>query len=164
VAVPVSSDNPIASVYDRHVVEATSTIIPTSLVSRRPWLAPVATGALGLVGLAYIGLNNPADGGAFVPCPFHQATGLWCPGCGITRATHLLLNGDVAGALAMNLLLPAVIVLAGYAWGSWLWRSFGRPALPSLARIPSGVWFGIYGFVLAFGVLRNLGPFAVLAP
>ena len=69
-------------------------------------------------GLAYVGLRNPTSGG-FVPCPFHAITGLWCPGCGMTRALHHLLHGDVAGAVSSNLFLPVVVVVVGWAWLAW---------------------------------------------
>lgn len=36
------------------------------------------------------------------PCLFRTATGWACPGCGLTRATHALLHGDVARAFAFN--------------------------------------------------------------
>jgi Protein of unknown function (DUF2752) len=36
------------------------------------------------------------------PCPYLTLTGLACPGCGLTRATHFLLHGDVAQAFAYN--------------------------------------------------------------
>ena len=41
-------------------------------------------------------------------CPVRAALGIPCPGCGMTRATHLLAHGDVRGALRMH---PLVFVL-----------------------------------------------------
>lgn len=32
----------------------------------------------------------------------HTLTGLQCPGCGISRATHAMLHGNLAEALAYN--------------------------------------------------------------
>ena len=32
--------------------------------------------------------------GFTLQCPFHQLTGLFCPGCGITTACIALLRGD----------------------------------------------------------------------
>jgi hypothetical protein len=45
----------------------------------------------------------------FPLCPSAGVLGLPCPGCGLTRATLLLLHGDVARALALH---PLVIPLA----------------------------------------------------
>lgn len=40
--------------------------------------------------------------GLSLPCPFHAATGLDCPGCGITRLMLALSEGDLAGAFHAN--------------------------------------------------------------
>ncbi|MBD5358112.1 MAG: DUF2752 domain-containing protein [Bacteroides sp.] len=48
---------------------------------------------------------DPADSiwGRFFPkCPVKMLTGLQCPACGIQRAAHALLHGDLIGALRQN--------------------------------------------------------------
>ena len=49
------------------------------------------------------------------PCLFRQATGLYCPGCGSTRALWRLFCGDLRGSLRFHPLvaplLPFVVVL-----------------------------------------------------
>lgn len=35
-------------------------------------------------------------------CVFRTLTGIYCPGCGGTRAFHLLFHGDIAGSLIYN--------------------------------------------------------------
>ena len=53
--------------------------------------------------------------GFTIKCPFHAITGLHCPGCGVTRATLLLLKGHVADSLNMNPnCLFAIIFLCTY--------------------------------------------------
>jgi Protein of unknown function (DUF2752) len=112
---------------------------------------PLAVAGLAAGGLAYVALRNPTSGG-FLPCPFHAITGLWCPGCGMTRALHSLTHGNVAGALSSNLFLPVVIVVVGWAWLAW-----AVPAVPSITRVvPSWVWTALIGLALVFAVLRNL--------
>ena len=37
-------------------------------------------------------------------CVFHELTGLYCPGCGATRAMHHLLNLEFAAAIRCNLM------------------------------------------------------------
>lgn len=132
----------------------------------RPWLAPAVAGAAGLAGLAYVGLRNPAEGRAFVPCPLHAATGLWCPGCGTTRGLHKLVNGDVLGALGSNLFLPLTIGLAAYLWLAWLLPALGSRPVPSLRRLPPATWVVLIVALVAFGVVRNLpvAPLDALAP
>ena len=130
------------------------------------WVAPVAGGAAAAAGLAYVWAFDPAKGGVFIPCPFHRLTGRWCPGCGMTRALHDLLHGDLRAALGANLFLPVVVVLAGYLWLSWLWPAVTGRRLDVLHRVPSMVWTGLVVLALTYGVLRNLpaAPFNALAP
>ena len=40
----------------------------------------------------------------FITCPIRNLTGIPCPGCGMTRATIELLNGNIAQSLKHNLL------------------------------------------------------------
>jgi hypothetical protein len=111
-----------------------------------------------------VAVRDPAA--RFLGCPFRASTGLWCPGCGATRALHALLRGDVAGMASQNALLPLFLLGTGLLWLTW-WRSArGRPAPAWWGRTPPAVWVWLGGLVIAFGVLRNLPlqPFAAMAP
>ena len=121
----------------------------------------LATGAL--AACAYVYVKDPSQGGTFIPCPFHTLTGLWCPGCGMTRAAHHLLHGDIAGTLSRNLFLPLVLVVAVWAWIAWTAPSVGR-SVPGPNAVPRQVWYGIGVALLVFGVVRNLPFGAALAP
>lgn len=46
--------------------------------------------------------NSPTDSRLFPQCPFKLLTGWNCPGCGIQRAMHSLLNGRWSEALSYN--------------------------------------------------------------
>lgn len=101
--------------------------------------------------------------GMLPPCMFQKLTGLNCPGCGGTRCTIRLSQGDLAGAMAMNPLVVLYLVgtLCWLAFGSLReWRGMAAPAVPS--------WTGwvLGGGVILFGILRNLPcwPFTLLAP
>jgi len=51
-------------------------------------------------------------------CPFKKITGIPCPGCGGTRSTLMLLNGDVKGALLTN---PISVVFIMSIFLSLVW-------------------------------------------
>ena len=76
-------------------------------------------------GLAY-GLFASRFGG--IPCPFRLATGLQCPGCGVTTLLLAAGRGDFAAAFAANPFLfctwPLPAALA--VWQGWR-RAEGRP-------------------------------------
>jgi hypothetical protein len=89
-------------------------------------------------------------------CTFHRLTGLECPGCGATRATHELLHGRIQAAWRCNalwvMLLPAFL----YAAAGELWMlGGGRPWPGSLAR-RQWFWFFVIAAAAVFFVVRNL--------
>jgi hypothetical protein len=124
----------------------------------------LAVAATLLAALALL-LLDPAEVGRSVDCPFHWATGLYCPGCGSLRAMHAMLHGQIVPALHSNALaviaVPAVLLLAApLPTRTGAGRSLERLVLsPVLSRT-----FLIA--VLAFWVARNLPfwPLSWLAP
>jgi hypothetical protein len=130
---------------------------------------PLAWARLGLLAAAVAGATvlwffDPHEAGnPLPPCPSQWLTGLFCPGCGSTRALHALLHGDLPGALAMNPLLvvslPPVAVLLAHE------LQLLPKALAPLARQLGNarVWAVV---VIGYAVLRNLPwpPFSWLAP
>ena len=118
------------------------------------WLtAFVATG----MALAWSGWLERT--GALVPrCPFHALTGLWCPGCGGTRAAMRLLHLDVLGALHFN--APAVLAAPVLAYCFLAHADFR-----ALTARPWLLYAGLAALA-AFTLLRNLPwpPFNLLAP
>lgn len=139
------------------------------VASRGQRIAAVACGCTLAAGAVLVASFDPsAPGSRFPACAFHATTGLWCPGCGLTRATHHLLTGDPAAALATNVFTPFVLVAIAASWLVWTLRSFGRtvPAVAAPPRVRR--WAGPLTIVVVvlFGVLRNLpvAPFDALAP
>ena len=47
------------------------------------------------------------------PCLFRKATGLYCPGCGSTRALWRLLRGDLLGSLRYHPLVAPFLPIIG---------------------------------------------------
>lgn len=117
--------------------------------------APIACGCCLLAGAVYVAANDPSEGGLFLPCPFRSLTGWWCPGCGLTRATHHLFRGDVAQALQYHLFVVAVLAAIVATWAVWLIASTGRPVGRALAP---PVWIPSLAVVtlVVFAVVRNL--------
>jgi hypothetical protein len=106
---------------------------------------------------------NPSTTAFYPKCLFHELTGLYCPGCGTTRALYFLLHGSFLQALQNNALVIFLLPVLG---ATMLWRSWRRrpPSLDSRFR---SIWIVVLlAVVVVFGVLRNLParPFCWLAP
>ena len=129
-------------------------VAPTSWPMRTAAVACGCALAAAAVTVAVVDPSSPTS--RFPACPFHTLTGLWCPGCGLTRATHALLRGDVAGAISRNVFTPFVLVAIVLAWASWTLTAFGRPTRNPVERLPR--WFGpvLLSAFVVYGVLRNL--------
>jgi len=125
---------------------------PGSLVALA---APIACGCCLLAGAAYVAADDPSNGGAFLPCPFRTLTGWWCPGCGMTRATHHLLRGNVTQALQYHLFVVAILLGLAATWLVWLLHCAGRSInvtrwVPVWAQALAGT------MLVTFAVVRNL--------
>lgn len=88
------------------------------------------------------------------PCAFYVATGLYCPGCGSTRATHALLHGHLLQSLRFHPLfaplLPFVLFL--------LFRFFYTGFTGKEIRIPGSkiLYFALAVLIILFAILRNI--------
>ena len=116
----------------------------------------LALAAAGCVGLAVVGLVDPARTTLGPPCPLQVTTGLDCPLCGATRATHQLVRGDVVAALDLNALYVLVVPVAVALMAWWLVRG----ELPTWTG-RTGVRIGAGVVAASFFVARNL-PWAPL--
>jgi hypothetical protein len=126
---------------------------------------PIACGCALVGAAAYVAIIDPTSPDAHLPtCPFYELTGLWCPGCGLTRATHAVLRGDVGAALGFNLLFPFFLGAIVVGWLAWVRAALGRSPIRWVTRIPPWSGFVIAAAFAVFSVLRNLTPFAALAP
>ncbi|HJW45564.1 MAG TPA: DUF2752 domain-containing protein [Lysobacter sp.] len=139
-------------------------VAPPLMTRRAAALVAVASVVVLAIGIWTLRTFDPNTAGSlFPPCLFFTLTGLYCPGCGLTRALHALVHFDLPRALAMN----SLIVLSMPLWALMaVHGGGGRPRLPvSAARI---VFDGRYWIaaLLLFGVARNLPwwPFVWLAP
>ncbi len=104
-----------------------------------------------LAGLSYLAFVRTT--GLRIPCLFHAATGLKCPGCGITHLFEDLSRGAVSAAFWDNpflfLTLPLLLAAVLYERSK---RKKGEP----LPRAASAALWGYAGALVLFGVWRNL--------
>ena len=77
---------------------------PISSVLRDRKLTFALVGAAGLH-ITLVSLSLPSW-----ECPFFRVTGVPCPGCGLSRATTLLLKGDLAGSLRFHAFAPIFLL------------------------------------------------------
>lgn len=133
--------------------------------TRRPGVGGVLATGLALGGAAVtLAVVDPTEAGWLPACPFHAVTGWWCPGCGLTRATHHLLRGDVGAALAHHAFVPLVLAAIVVGWWTTLQAALGRPPAAWLQRVPRTVWVGLGVAIALYSVARNLAPFEAWGP
>ncbi len=90
----------------------------------------------------------------FPVCPLYHLFHIYCPGCGSTRATFYLLDGDIYGVFRSNpIYLPVILI------------SILMVFMPRVMLRPRIVWSCVTAIFL-FWILRNLPwyPFTLLAP
>lgn len=125
---------------------------PTRTTSTRvKWSLAGLTAA----GCVYVAIVDPNSSSLYPQCPFKALTGYDCPGCGITRALHSSMHGNLLQAADHNLIavLIAVVAVVWFAFRR-LQRRRGRPAPRFRLTPPLTIALGV--IVLAFWVLRNL--------
>lgn len=119
---------------------------------------------LGFLGLVYIYFKDPLDP-SLIFCPVFHYTGVYCAGCGSTRAIYQLLHGNFFGALRYNPLMIISIPLLIYLIAEpELNRKFGW-RLPRVFTTAFRVYIAI-AMLLLYTILRNIAvfPFTMLAP
>ena len=149
-------------VYAVAVFDTSEPPMPTSRWQRA---APLLGGAALAAAAAYVALNDPAAADSRFPaCAFRSLTGRWCPGCGLTRGTHRLLNGDLPAALSYNVFTPLALAAIVVTWVMWTRRSWGRPTASLGEMLPR--WWGaaLATTLLIYGVARNVPALHSLAP
>jgi len=115
--------------------------------------------------IALLTWRAPSEIPALPECEFHRLTGLYCPGCGATRAVYLFLHGHVAQAIGANPMLAIVFPFLGWALLAFTFQAVTgrRVAGPR----PSALWIRLFLVVLMlFWLLRNIPvyPLTLLAP
>lgn len=119
--------------------------LPPALASHRN-LWYVGTGLTVVVAIALLAFGP----GESTPCLIYAATGVSCPGCGMTRAAAAMLRGDWSATWRLHPLAPVITLQGLVVWALWGWTVFVRrrpvreaPLLALLAAntlLLAGVW------------------------
>jgi len=126
--------------------------MPTEFWNRRTTV--VALWGLLISGAIYIFSFEPGKTGIFPICPFRFFTGLTCPGCGSTRATHQLLHGNFAAAFMLNPLFIVALPFLFYALLRYTTNSF-QQTTPRPNALPARYIYLIFVVVVSFWIFRN---------
>jgi hypothetical protein len=114
-------------------------------------------GLAGVAAVAVAGLHfrDPHVHGAYGFCPFHVATGWWCPACGGLRAVNDLTDGRIMASLHSNILLLPFVATVTVFWGRRVWQRWtGQPPQPTAVFTRTSGLLAIAGLTF-FTVLRN---------
>lgn len=119
--------------------------------------------AIAAAGLWYIKFAYANGISILPPCLFHSITGLYCTGCGMTRALHYIMIGQFYQGFRMN---PLGVLSAPFLiWALFvvLYRLIMDRPLPN---IPTWAPWAILAVIVLYTVARNLPwePFSWLAP
>ncbi len=153
---------PVAVVsHETELPPAVAAVVDSRPRARR-MIAPLATLAGSAVALGYLAAFDPSEPGHYPLCPTQYLLGVDCPGCGMLRGSHALLEGDLPRALDHNVLLVVLVPLAVVLWARWAWHAWRgvTPAVSARAwRVRTTVTVVAFVLLLAFGVIRNLVPY-----
>ena len=114
-----------------------------------------------LISIYYLYLSKK---GIVIPCLFYEVTGLYCPGCGLTRMLFSIIRLDFYQAFRYNPLIfiamPFIILYLIDFIFKWI---IGKENY-WYKKINNKTWTILLIITLLFGLLRNLPIFNYLIP
>ena len=108
--------------------------------------------------ISYLYLGNKLN--VYINCPIKEITGLYCPGCGITRMLQAILQLNFYQAFRYNPLL--FISLPFFIF--FTIEGIITKKDPLYNKIPNKKLITIIIIFIIYGILRNLPLFDFLAP
>lgn len=105
------------------------------------------------------------NGYCLLPCLFNKLTGLYCPGCGMTRAIISFWHFDFISCFRNNMLFFVFLPLGLYYIICVIRTYIKFGVVISINQVFSKwVICGLLLLVIGFGVIRNLGWFYWIQP
>ncbi|MEE0914808.1 MAG: DUF2752 domain-containing protein [Ruminococcus sp.] len=90
-------------------------------------------------------------------CIFYKYTGMYCAGCGETRAVNALLEGNVLLALRQNALIIIALLVAIILYIETILKVVFEKKFKSLILNYKFMWTFL-GFLFVYSILRNFIP------
>jgi len=95
-------------------------------------------------------------------CTWREIFGIYCPGCGSTRAYHELIVGNVIDAFLYNPFLFVIFVpFTIYVSAVYLKRLVTQKNVPSVMSSKKATWVTMAIFI-GIWVLRNIFPLGLV--
>jgi hypothetical protein len=142
--------------------------------TRKPFVAStraqIVLGACACAGASlFVYAVDPSRHAVYPQCMLYNATGIYCAGCGATRAVYALLHGRVLDALHDNALFVAALPWLLFVAGTYLLNAWRGNAWPEVFVDGNKLaWRAVIVFLvmIAFMIVRNLpgAPFDWLRP
>jgi len=95
-----------------------------------------------------------------IKCIFNEITGLYCPGCGITRLIFYILEFDFYKAFRSNCLVFIYLIISCLLFIDY--KINNKKCL--YYKMNNNIWIFILIVTIVFGVLRNTQMFSYFAP
>ena len=142
----------------RNLTAARHLAVPVSWRDRKAVRGLIIFGVplLLILAAAMLWHSDPQAGRGPMPCLLYQFSGIYCPGCGTSRALHSLLHRHWQEAFSYNIFM--LIWLPLPLWtilGEWLRAIAGRPLIPSVTDRRWLLWALLISCIL-FLIMRNL--------
>ena len=96
-----------------------------------------------------------------IPCIFYEITGLYCPGCGVTRMLFSLINLDFYQAFRYN---PLVFIILRLYIIYLIIKIIAKLLFKKNLKIPQVILNIIIILLILYGILRNIDLFSFLKP
>lgn len=95
--------------------------------------------------------------GFTIKCPFHAITGLYCPGCGVTRMLFSIMTLNFYQAFRFNPLLFILLIL-------YIAFIIERLIRKKDLKVPDRIALVLLVILIVFGILRNIPALSFLEP